>query len=166
MSTYVFYCDCFQREMNFKTFCRLDYYTKFTKTETAIEICAAKQTELNMNLSRTVRNAFVEDEIFGNILELNAIIRSYIKELFDSSMEIVHTYNDTFVTHAKLKEVCTDTFDMIELIWFYPIMDSLLDSLFIGIHDIRTCQKMFTEAYVIPHDWDFHAELEELEQEI
>ena len=86
MSTYVLYCNCFQREMNFKTFCRLDYYTKFTKRETAIEICAAKQTELNMNLSRTVRNAFVEDEIFGNILELNAIVHSYIKELFDSSM--------------------------------------------------------------------------------
>ena len=131
MSTYVFYCDCFQRKMNFETFCRLDYYTKFTKTETAIEICAAKQTELNMNISRTVRNVFVEDEIFRNILELNAIIRSYIKELFDSNMGIFHVYNDTFVIHAKLKEVCTDTFDMIELIWFYPKTDSLLDSLFI-----------------------------------
>ena len=64
--------------MNFETFCSLDYYTKFTKTERAIEICAVKQTELNMNLSRTVWNAFIEDEIFGNIIELNAIIRSYI----------------------------------------------------------------------------------------
>ena len=137
--------------MKFETFSNLDYYTKFTKTERAIEICAAKQTELNMTLSRTVQNAFVEDEIFGNILELNAIIRSYINELFDSSMEIFHEYNDTFVTHAKLTEVCTDTFDMIELIWFYPKTDSLLDSLFIAMHDICTFQKMFTEAYVIEH---------------
>ena len=152
--------------MNFKTFSKLDYYMKFTKTERAIEICAAKQTELNMHLSRTVQNAFVEDEIFRNILELNAIIQSYIKELFDSSMEIFHMYNDTFVTHAKLKEVCTDTFDMIELIWFYPKTDLLLDSLFVGMHDIHTCQKMFTEAYVIAHDWELYAKLEELEQEI
>ena len=74
--------------MNFETFYNLDYYMKFTKTERAIEICVAKQTELNRNLSRTVWNVFVEDEIFGNILELNAIIQSYIKELFDSSMDI------------------------------------------------------------------------------
>ena len=45
----------FQGEMNFEMFSKLDYYMKFTKTERAIEICAAKQTELNMNLSRTVR---------------------------------------------------------------------------------------------------------------
>ena len=138
--------------MKFETFSNLDYYMKFTKTERAIEICVAKQTELNMNLSRTVQNAFVEDEIFGNILELNAIIRSYINELFYSSMEIFHEYNDTFVMHVKLTEVCTDTFDMIELIWFYPKTDSLLDSLFVAMHDICTCQKMFTEAYVIEHD--------------
>ena len=135
--------------MNFKMFSNLDYYMKFTKTERAIEICAAKQTELNMNLSRTVQNAFVEDEIFGNILELNAIIQSYVIELIDSSMEIFQEYNDTFVTHVKLTEVCTDTFDMIELIWFYPKMDLLLNYLFVAMHDICTCQKMFTEAYVI-----------------
>ena len=77
-------------------------------------------------------------------------------------MDIFHQYN---VTHVKLKEVCTDTFDMIELIWFYPKMDLLLDYLFIAMHDIRTCQKMFTEAYVIEHDWDLYADSDS-EQEI
>ena len=166
ISTYAFYSNYFQKEMNFETFCRLDYYTKFTKTERAIEICASKQTDLNISLSKTVRNVFLEDQIFGNMLELNAIVHSYIKEFFDSGVEIFHDYNNTFVTHAKLIEVCTDTFDLIELIWFYPKMDVLLDSLFVALCDIRTCQKKFTEVYVIVHDWDLYAELEQLEQEI
>ena len=148
--------------MNFETFCGLEYCTKFTKTERAIEICAAKQTDLNFCLCATIRNAFLEDQIFGNILELNAIVRSYVREFFDSRVENFHHYNDTAVTHAKIVEVCTDTFDFIELIWFYPKTDALLDSLFVAMHDIRTCQKKFKQAYVIHHDWDLYAELEQL----
>ena len=146
--------------MNFETFCGLDYCTKFTKTERAIEICAAKQTDLNFCLCETVR----KDQIFRNMLELNAIVHSYVREFFDSGVEIFHHYNDTAVTHAKIVKVCTDTFDFIELIWFYPKKDALLDSLFVAMHDIHTCQKKFKEAYVIHHDWDLYAELEQLEQ--
>ena len=73
--------------MNFETFCGLDYCAKFTKTERAIEICAAKQTDLNFCLCATIRNAYIEDQIFGNILELNAIVRSYVREFFDNELK-------------------------------------------------------------------------------
>ena len=65
----------------------------------------------------------------------------------------------------KLLKCARILFDFIELIWFYPKMDALLDSLFVAMHDIRTCQKKFKEAYVIHHDWDLYAELQQLELE-
>ena len=104
-----------------------------------------------MNLCRTVKNVYHEDEIFGNILEHNEIIPSYI-DVYFHNMEFFYEHNDTFLTHAKRTEVYTDTFDMIELIWFYPKTDSLLNSLFLAMHDICACQRRFKD--VLKHNWD------------
>lgn len=141
--------------MSFENFCKLSLEDKKERTERAITLVAQYQSALNIFFTATIRNSYREAEIFNNCLALNGILRAYINLIFDSNLPTDHKYGKCKVTHAKLGDVCSDTFFLLEGLSDYPMSDSECNALFMCLHDIRTVQKRHKKHYFIEYDWPY-----------
>ena len=139
--------------MTYAEFTSLSLEQKEFKTDIALKKLAQKQTRLNIIL-RTIRNYRTEKEIFENMIAINGGIRSYIKYFMHQDIQVSHPYKGTKVTHTKLQQVCSNTFDLIEDMSYFPKDDDMYRTLWYQTHDILESQNRMKDKYYIKYNWD------------
>ena len=147
----------FQKEMSFKHFSSLSYQDKLARCNNAYKLLQGRQQRVNRHMV-VLRTQATMQESFLSMLLLDGQLCQTIFNLFDSSINLQHNYQDTKCNPFKLKEVTEDICKLLGFIEHVPKTDSDMDVLFVSAHTVKETQINLHKQYYIKHNFNSEAQ--------
>ena len=143
--------------MSFKRYSLLSYKGKLARCNNAYKLLQGRQQCINCHMVVLHTQATMQ-EIFLSMLLLDGQLRQTIFNLFDSSINVQHNYENTKCNPFKLKEVTEDILKLLGFIENVPKTDSDMDILFVSAHAVKETQINLHKQYYIKHNFNSEAE--------
>ena len=141
-------------EMSFSTFTSLPYQNKLDKTQHAYTYMAKQLSTMTNEYLRAYRNYYRMVELYADLLMFNQIIRCACQNLDGNTVEVVHEYMTQPASHAKVQNLLTECFDLLEDLSNKSVTSAQMDVLFVQAHEINKFISGLRRKYKIVYNWD------------